>query len=71
MLNTLNSPVTKLYKNPFDEKEINEKVILNPFKFSFIIFINNKSFIPIKVKKKGRLKRKISKRITLLNKIVD
>lgn len=71
ILNTLNNPVTKFYKNPFDEKEVNEKVMLNPFKFSFIIFINNKPFIPLKLKKKGRLKRKISKRITLLNRIID
>jgi hypothetical protein len=71
MLTTLNNPVTKVYQNPFNDVEINEKTILNPFKFSFIMFLNNKPFTPLKLKKKGRLKRKISKRITLLNKIID
>jgi len=36
-----------------------------------IMFLNNKSFGQMKLKKKGRLKRKISKRITLLNRMVD
>ena len=71
ILNTLNDPVTNLYKNPFNDKLVSEKTIINPFKFSLIMFINNKPFGKIKLRKKGRLKRKISKRITLLNRLVD
>ena len=71
ILNTLNDPVTNFYKSPFSEATINEKVLINPFKFSLIMFLNNKSFGQMKLKKKGRLKRKISKRITLLNRMVD
>ncbi len=71
MLTTLNSPVTKIYKHPFDDIDINEKVLINPFKFSFILFFNNKPFGQLKRKKKGRLKRKISKKLTLINKLMD
>ena len=50
---------------------MNEKEIDLNIKFSFINFINNKSLGPVKKKKKGRLKRKISKKITLYNNILD
>lgn len=73
LLSTINNPVTKVYKHPFSEDtvEIDEKNLYNPFRFSFIFFINNKPFSPLKLKKKGRLKRKISKKIVLLNKLID
>ena len=35
------------------------------------MFLNNKPFGPLKLKKKGRLKRKITKKIILLNRITD
>ena len=71
ILSTINDPVTNLYKNPFNENLVFEKNNINPFKFSTIIFLNNKEFGQMKLKKKGRLKRKISKRITLVNRIID
>lgn len=68
---TLNDPVIAVYKNPFNDIEINEKNYINKFKFSYIMFINNKPFGPLKLKKKGRLKRKITKKIILMNRITD
>ena len=68
----LNNSVINTYKNPFNEEiHINEKNIPNPFKFSFFMFINNKPYGKVKVKKKGRLKRKITKRLTQINKVLD
>jgi len=37
----------------------------------YINFTNNKSLGPVKKKKKGRLKRKISKKIILYNNVLD
>ena len=69
---TINNSVINHYKNPFNESNfINEKSILNPFKFSFFMFINNKPYGKIKNKKKGRLKRKITKRLIQINKVLD
>jgi hypothetical protein len=71
ILSTLNEPVINIYKNPFSDDYVNEKSIINKFKFSFILFLNNVAFTKKKLKKKGRLKRKITKRIILSNRIVD
>ena len=71
ILSSLNEPVISIYKNPFNEEYINEKSIINRFKFSFILFLNNVAFTKRKLKKKGRLKRKITKRIILSNRVVD
>jgi len=61
-----------LYKNPFNPKDIvNEKVNPVELKFKYVFFFNNKPYSVVKIKKKGRLKRKISKKITLLNNILD
>lgn len=61
-----------LYKNPFNPKDIvNEKVNPIELKFKYVFFFNNKPYSVVKIKKKGRLKRKISKKITLLNNILD
>lgn len=71
IISTINDPVVNIYKNPFHNSLINEKNNLNKFKFSLIMFLNNKSFSKIKLKKKGRLKRKITKKITLSNRLID
>ena len=53
IMSTINNSVINHYKNPFNEDNfINEKVVINPFKFSFFMFINNKPYGKIKVKKK-------------------
>jgi len=43
----------------------------NPFRFTMLIFINNKAYGFLKKKKKGRIKRKIAKRLILLNRVLD
>jgi hypothetical protein len=72
IMDSINSPVIATYANPFNaEITINEKTTVNPFKFSFFMFLNNKPYGKVKVKKKGRLKRKITKRLTKMNKVLD
>ena len=71
ILNTINNPVISLYKHPFNNTIINENNFKNPFKFLLFIFSNNKPYGFLKVRKKGRLKRKISKKIIMLNRILD
>lgn len=72
LLNIITTNTNVFYTNPFKKNDIvNEK--LNPIelKFSYVFFFNNKPYGVIKVKKKGRLKRKISKKVTLINNILD
>jgi len=71
IMSTINDPVVSIYKNPFSSNVVNEKEIFNNFSFPIILFMNNKAYGYVKVKQKGRLKRKISKRITVLNKVLD
>jgi uncharacterized membrane protein SpoIIM required for sporulation len=71
MMSTLNDPVVSIYKNPFTGEFVDEKSFQTPFKFSMFLFLNNKPYGKIKVRKKGRLKRKITKRLVLLNRITD
>ena len=72
IMDTINSSVIATYAHPFNEDiTINEKTTVNPFKFSFLLFLNNKPYGKVKVKKKGRLKRKITKRLTQINKVLD
>ena len=60
-----------IYNHPFQNEIVNEKEINLGINFLFINFLNNKPLGPVKRKKKGRLKRKISKKITLYNNILD
>ena len=60
------------YRNPFNNNIIvNERARPTSFIFSYVFFTNNKSWGVIKRKKRGRLKRKISKKIVLLNNVLD
>ena len=71
IMNALTSPVASAYKHPFLGYEIDEKLITNPFTFPFVVFQNNKPYGPVKLRKKGRLKRKISRRIISMNRVLD
>ena len=72
IMSTLNNSVINYYKNPFNENVIiNEKEIINPFKFSFFMFFKNKPYGKVKIKKRGRLKRKITKRLIQTNRVLD
>jgi len=65
--------LNKFYKHPFKNNIIFEKNLLNYFFFTNIIFLNNnyKMYNNLKKKKIGRLKRKIFKKILIINNIFD
>jgi hypothetical protein len=72
ILNIINSPVINTYKNPYNNNLLVDETFLNNvFYFNFFLFYNNKSYTFQKSKKKGRIKRKISKRVIKLNRVVD
>ena len=71
MMSTLNDPVASIYRNPFSNDLVDEKTFQTPFKFSMFLFLNNKAYGKVKVRKRGRLKRKITKRLVSLNRITD
>jgi hypothetical protein len=71
IMSTINNSVINIYKNPFSDTLVSEKESPNPFVFPVIVFTNNKPYGFMKVKQKGRLKRKISRRLTMINKVLD
>ncbi len=71
ILRIIMSKSNTLYKHPFNKTLVNEKILKSEIQFWYISFINNKSHTKKKLRKKGRLKRKISKKILLLNNILD
>ena len=71
IMSTINDPVVSIYKNPFSNNLVNEKEVPNPFTFPIIIFTNNKPYGFLKTKQKGRLKRKISRRLVMINRVLD
>ena len=71
ILNTINEPTINLYKNPFTNLIVNEQNLNNNFVFPYIFFTNNKPYGLLKVKQKGRLKRKIEKKIITMNRMLD
>ena len=70
-LAALNEPVVNVYRDPFGEVIINEKNLPPKFHFSMFLFKNNKPYGTVKVKQRGRLKRKIAKRIISMNRVLD
>jgi len=71
LISSINNPVINFYKNPFTLENVNESFLKNKFYFNMFIFMKNKSYTFLKQKKKGRVKRKISKRVVSINRLVD
>lgn len=71
ILSALHDPVVGFYTNPFTGFTLNESDEPNTFKFTSFMFINNKPYGKVKNKQKGRLKRKITKRLISINRMVD
>lgn len=71
ILATINTSVNVFYQHPYRSETVNEKELFLPIYFEYINFINNKAYGPVKRKKQGRLKRKISKRVILYNNVAD
>ena len=73
ILGKINEPSISTYAHPFGDSgsEVVEGTVSDNFKFSSMIFLNNKSYGFVKMRKRGRLKRKISKRLVSLNRVLD
>jgi hypothetical protein len=72
MLNLFNTPVAYKFIDPTDEREIEEKPTdFLLIKFLYFVFLENKTYTFNKQKKKGRIKRKIFRKLILTNKIID
>jgi len=72
MINFFNLPIAHKFLNPIDNKFIEEGA--NNFiwiKFLYFVFIENKSFCKNKLAQKGRIKRKVLRKVTFENKIID
>lgn len=71
-LSTLVQPSEKSFLNPLSNKILtDESSLVSKFHFSYIYFLNTKSFSFLKLRKKGRIKRKIQRRLLKLNPIID
>ena len=67
------NPAKKPYLHPFKvpSQFVEEENLTNNFMFEYVLFTNLKPHSIMKKKKKGRLKRKITKKVALLNNILD
>lgn len=71
ILNTILSNANSFYQHPFTNEIVNEKQNNISVYFHYVNFINNKILGKVKIKKRGRLKRKISKRVHAYNSVLD
>lgn len=74
MLFSLNQRIDHKFWNPIEEKLYDETGFKNPLtyiKISYFVFYKNQAFVPLKTKKKGRIKRKLLRKLVLSNKLVD
>ena len=72
LVNFLNLPIAHKFLNPIDQKTIDESFNRKlTIKFLYFIFTENKNFSKNKLPQKGRIKRKILRKVTFENKIVD
>lgn len=71
ILNVIHNPAIPFYDHPFHGLSVDESLIFPEFRFNMFIFFNNKSFGRHKVRLRGRLKRKISRRLQRLNRVLD
>lgn len=71
ILSTLFSPVIAPYKHPFLNTTILENTIKTDFNITNFIFFNNKSYTYQKKRLRGRLKRRIAKRLIKSNNVLD
>jgi len=71
ILNSFLTNSNSLYNHPFKNSVVNEKQNNVSLYFYYVNFVNNKALGDVKRKKKGRLKRKISKKVILYNNLID
>lgn len=70
-LTAINSPVIVNYKHPFSSENVNEMRLKSFFYFYYFIFFHTKPYGYMKGRKRGRIKRKITKRIVKINNLTD
>jgi len=72
IVNFFNMPIAHKFLNPIDGKNIEENENnFTQIKFLYFLFLNNKNFSKNKTPQKGRIKRKILRKIVFENKLVD
>jgi len=71
IINTLFKPVISVYKHPFNESIVDEKFVSNQYYFNNIIFGLSKNYTYNKTRRRGRLKRRIMKRLVKVNNVLD
>jgi hypothetical protein len=72
MLNFFHQSIPYKFFDPIEEKVIEEKENKKPLtNFFYLIFLQNNTYVKNKTKKKGRIKRKILRKIVLENQIID
>jgi len=73
ILSTILTPGKRTYDHPLrsSQQVVDENTRPHRFGFEYVIFTSLKPHSIMKKKKKGRLKRKIAKKIVLLNNILD
>ncbi len=72
LLTVFNLPFTSPFLNPLTNKSFDEtSPDYGNIKFKYFFFINSKSYTFSKVKKRGRIKRKIRRKLILKNRIID
>lgn len=71
-IKALFTPVTHFVKNPISN-ELCDEITKKPFKINIhsIYFLKSLVYKPMKLKKRGRVKRKILRKLVLKNKLVD
>lgn len=72
LMQIFNSPIDQAFDHPVTTLKLDEKSPENfDFKIKYFIFINNKTYTFNKLKKRGRIKRKIRRKLILKNKFID
>ena len=67
----LNKVSISSYKSPFDKNSFYEKSTKQYFNYTNFIYLNSKPYTFMKIKKRGRVKRKIMKKLVKFNRITD
>lgn len=72
VLNVLNATIIHKFNNPVTNKPVQEvKRSFNLLNIAYFIFFKSIDFTKNKIKKKGRIKRKVSRKLILENSIID
>ena len=71
ILTTMFSQASTFHIDPVSGESVSESDISTRILFDFVIFTNNKCYGVVKKRKRGRVKRKISRKLFLYNNVAD